>query len=150
MGGPREVYVTRGLHDLRRVIPADVAFMRTSGPRQSSSRSPFFFFYSNPPLESKHYLLISLSPSRGQALLIHLTAHLILVVWIAAIIRRLTRFRCILYSFHEPIHMIDYFMNTLNAPIFHGVRRDRRGVTMYLLPDSASTLCKPRPSLILA
>ena len=45
MGGPREVYVTRGLHDLRRVIPADVAFMRTSGPRQSSSRSPFFFFF---------------------------------------------------------------------------------------------------------
>ena len=45
VGGPREVYVTRGLHDLRRVIPADVAFMRTSGPRQSSSRSPFFFLF---------------------------------------------------------------------------------------------------------
>ena len=28
----------------------------------------------------------------------HLTAHLTLVVWIAAIIRRLTRDRCILYS----------------------------------------------------
>ena len=39
-------------------------------------------------------------PSCGQALLIHLTAHLILVVWIAAIIRRLTRFRCILCSFY--------------------------------------------------
>ena len=57
-------------------------------------------FFSDPTLESKHYLLISLSPSRGQALLIHLTAHLILVVWIAAIIRRLTRFRCILCSFY--------------------------------------------------